>query len=185
MIPEQTVVINDLETRYLSGGPDDAPTVVFLHDGAWGASSDVTWGAVLPLAAERFRVVAPDLLGFGGSAKSIRCDQPPFGFRLRHVFALLDHLGVAGPVHLVGNSFGGRSRCAPSPTRPRVNGSPRSPRSAGPVARGGPRPPPSSGRSTAPRPTRAASSTCCVTTSTGSRRRWPPATAGRSRRATS
>ena len=107
MILEQTVVINDLETRYLSGGPDDAPTVVFLHDGAWGASSDVTWGAVLPLAAERFRVIAPDLLGFGGSAKSIRFDQSPFGFRLRHVFALLDHLGVAGPVHLVGNSFGG------------------------------------------------------------------------------
>ncbi len=107
MILEQTVVINDLETRYLSGGPDDSPTVVFLHDGAWGASSDVTWGAVLPLAAEGFRVIAPDLLGFGGSAKSIRFDQSPFGFRLRHVFALLDHLGVAGPVHLVGNSFGG------------------------------------------------------------------------------
>ncbi|WP_256794516.1 alpha/beta fold hydrolase [Terrabacter sp. Ter38] len=107
MILEKTVVINDLETRYLSGGPDDAPTVVFLHDGAWGASSDVTWGGVLPLAAEGFRVVAPDLLGFGGSAKAIRLDQSPFGFRLRHVFALLDHLGVAGPVHLVGNSFGG------------------------------------------------------------------------------
>lgn len=106
MIQQSSVVVNDLETRYLHGGPENAPTVVFLHDGAWGASADVTWGGVLPLAAERFRVVAPDLLGFGGSAKSIRFDQAPFGFRVRHVLALLDQLGVTEPVHLVGSSFG-------------------------------------------------------------------------------
>lgn len=111
MIHENTVTVNDLETRYLAGAPEDAtaetPTVVFLHDGAWGASADVTWGGVLPLAAASYRVIAPDLLGFGGSAKSIRLDQSPFGFRTRHVWALLDHLGIAGPVHLVGCSFGG------------------------------------------------------------------------------
>lgn len=111
MIHENTVIVNDLETRYLAGAPGDAtaetPTVVFLHDGAWGASADVTWGGVLPLAAASYRVIAPDLLGFGGSAKSIRLDQSPFGFRARHVWALLDHLGIAGPVHLVGCSFGG------------------------------------------------------------------------------
>ncbi|MFC6707130.1 alpha/beta fold hydrolase [Flexivirga alba] len=107
MINDNTVVVNGLETRYLSGGPDDAPVVVFLHDGAWGASSDVTWGEVAALAATDYRVVAPDLLGFGGSAKSVRLDQSPFAFRTTHLFALLDHLGITGPVHLVGNSFGG------------------------------------------------------------------------------
>lgn len=107
MIQTETVVVNDLETRYLHGGPEGAPVVVFLHDGAWGASADVTWSGVLPLAAERFRVIAPDLLGFGGSAKAIRLDQAPFGFRLRHVLALLDQLGITEPVHLVGSSFGG------------------------------------------------------------------------------
>lgn len=107
MIVENEVVVNDLTTRYLSGGPEDAPTVVFLHDGAWGASCDVTWGDVLPLASERFRVVAPDLLGFGGTAKAVRLDDSPFGFRVRHVYALLDHLGIQDRVHLVGNSFGG------------------------------------------------------------------------------
>lgn len=107
MIRESTTTINDLETRYLHGGSGEH-TVVFLHDGAWGASSDVTWGAVLPsAAADGYRVIAPDLLGFGGSAKSVRLDQSPFGFRVRHVFGLLDDVGVSGPVHLVGNSFGG------------------------------------------------------------------------------
>jgi pimeloyl-ACP methyl ester carboxylesterase len=103
----KSMVVNDLETHYLEGGPRDAPTVVFLHDGAWGASAEVTWGGVLPLASLEFRVIAPDLLGFGGSAKVVRLDQSPFGFRIRHVLALLDALDAAGPVHLVGNSFGG------------------------------------------------------------------------------
>jgi pimeloyl-ACP methyl ester carboxylesterase len=107
VISQTTVGVNDLETRVLYGGPTDAPTVVFLHDGAWGASADVTWGGVLPAASYDFRVIAPDLLGFGGTAKVVRLDQSPFGFRIRHLFALLDKLEVAEPVHLVGNSFGG------------------------------------------------------------------------------
>ena len=108
LITETTDVVANLETRYLSGGPTDgAPVVVFLHDGAWGGASDVTWGDMLPLAAEKFRVIAPDLLGYGGSAKSIRLDVSPFAFRLTHLFSLLDHLGITEPVHLVGNSFGG------------------------------------------------------------------------------
>ena len=82
MIKTDTVLVNDLETRYLEGGSRDNPTIVFVHDGGWGASSDVTWGDVLPLAAENFYVLAVDLLGFGGSAKSVRLDDSPFGFRV-------------------------------------------------------------------------------------------------------
>lgn len=104
---EETLTVNDMRTRYLIDGPEGAPTVVFLHDGAWGASADVTWGDVLAPAAHEFRVIAPDMLGFGGSAKAVRLDESPFAFRIRHVFALLDRLGVDEPVHLVGNSFGG------------------------------------------------------------------------------
>ncbi len=117
MITETTTVVANLETRYLSGGQEDGAPVVFLHDGAWGGSADVTWGGVLPLAAETFRVIAPDFLGYGGSAKSIRLDVSPFSFRIRHVFALLDELGIDGPVHLVGNSFGG-STCIRALTDP-------------------------------------------------------------------
>ena len=107
LITETTALVANLETRYFSGGPKEGVPVVFLHDGAWGGSSDVTWGQILPVAAERFRVIAPDLLGYGGSAKSIRVDVSPFAFRIRHLFSLLDHLGIGEPVHVVGNSFGG------------------------------------------------------------------------------
>ncbi|WAH97364.1 alpha/beta fold hydrolase [Arthrobacter sp. MMS18-M83] len=107
LITEETILVANLETRYLAGGPDDGVPIVFLHDGAWGGASDVTWSHVLPLAAEKFRVIAPDFLGYGGSAKSIRVDVSPFAFRIRHMFSLLDSLGVTEPVHLVGNSFGG------------------------------------------------------------------------------
>ncbi|UVJ41388.1 alpha/beta fold hydrolase [Arthrobacter sp. CJ23] len=107
LITETTALVANLETRFLSGGPDDGVPVVFLHDGAWGGSSDVTWSHVLPLAAETFRVIAPDFLGYGGSAKSIRVDVSPFAFRIRHLFSLLDSLGITEPVHIVGNSFGG------------------------------------------------------------------------------
>lgn len=107
-ITDTTLVVSDLETRFLSGGPEDGTPVVFFHDGAWGGSADVTWGDVLPLAAEAgYRVIAPDFLGYGGSAKSVRVDVSPFAFRIRHTFSLLDSLGVTGPVHFVGNSFGG------------------------------------------------------------------------------
>lgn len=107
-ITDTTVVVSDLETRYLTGGPEDGTPVVFFHDGAWGGSADVTWGDILPLAADAgFRVIAPDFLGYGGSAKSVRVDVSPFAFRIRHTFSLLDSLGITGPVHFVGNSFGG------------------------------------------------------------------------------
>lgn len=107
VISEETAVVANLETRYLHGGAADAPVVVFMHDGAWGGASDVTWGKILPVAAQSYRVIAPDFLGYGGSAKSVRVDVSPFAFRIKHVFSLLDALGITAPVHLVGNSFGG------------------------------------------------------------------------------
>ncbi|MEU6266690.1 alpha/beta fold hydrolase [Saccharopolyspora shandongensis] len=107
MITERTAVVNDLTTRYLHGGPDGRPIVVFVHEGGFGGCADVSWGSVLPLAAESYRVIAPDMLGFGGTAKITRFDEPPFGFRLRHIYALLDSLGIDGQVHLVGHCFGG------------------------------------------------------------------------------
>lgn len=107
LITEEMALVADLETRYLAGGPADGVPVVFMHDGAYGGAADVTWGKILPEAAAKYRVIAPDLLGYGGTAKSIRADVSPFAFRIRHIFSLLDHLGITEPVHFVGNSFGG------------------------------------------------------------------------------
>lgn len=104
---EMFVKVGGVRTRLLTDGPADAPVIVLVHDGAWGASAEVTWGALLPFAASHHRVIAPDLLGFGGTAKIVQLDTSPYEFRARHLFALLDELGIGEKADFVGNSFGG------------------------------------------------------------------------------
>jgi pimeloyl-ACP methyl ester carboxylesterase/membrane protein DedA with SNARE-associated domain len=79
----------------------DAPAVVLLH-GSPGGKHD--FSSVAPLLAKRYRVIVPDLPGFGASERDI----PDYSFRAhaRYVLELLDTLGVAD-AHVVGFSMGG------------------------------------------------------------------------------
>lgn len=101
------VRVGSFRTRYFEWGVPDAPTVLLLHDGAWGGSAPVTWGRVACSLARDFRVIAPDMLGFGGSDKAVFLGESPYGFRIQHILELLRCLCVEVPVHVVGNSFGG------------------------------------------------------------------------------
>ena len=94
-------------TRYLDVGDPVAETVILLHDGAWGGSSEVSWSACLPTLAERYHVIAPDFVGFGGSDKVTYFDRSPYEPRIRQVENLVDQLRITGPTHVVGTSFGG------------------------------------------------------------------------------
>ncbi len=89
-------------TAYLDAGPTDAPAVVLLH-GLGGTNA-----SMLPLMWELssdHRVLAPDLPGFGGSAKPhARYDAAWF---VDWLTAFLDDRGVDKAV-LIGNSMGGR-----------------------------------------------------------------------------
>lgn len=99
--------VGSFHTEYLEGGDPEAPTVVLIHDGAWGADAWASWSSVAQRLAASFRVIVPDLLGFGATAKAVFFDQSRFAFRWRHVCDLLDLLEVDGPVHAAGASFGG------------------------------------------------------------------------------
>ncbi|MBC2637757.1 MULTISPECIES: alpha/beta fold hydrolase [unclassified Rhodococcus (in: high G+C Gram-positive bacteria)] len=99
--------VGSFRTRYYDFGVADAPVLVLLHDGAWGGSASVTWERIAAPLAERYRVIAPDLLGFGATDKAVFLGESPYDFRIRHVFDLLRHLGVTSAIHLIGNSFGG------------------------------------------------------------------------------
>lgn len=83
---------------------DDAgsgPPLVLLH--GLGASAE-DWEMQIPAFSRRFRVIAPDLRGFGGSARgSGRLSIPRFA---ADVWALLQALGVER-FALVGHSMGG------------------------------------------------------------------------------
>jgi pimeloyl-ACP methyl ester carboxylesterase len=64
----ETAVVDGHRIHYLAAGdPGDRP-LVLLHGGIIDAAG-VSWGAVLEPLARQFRVVAPDLLGYGRSAK--------------------------------------------------------------------------------------------------------------------
>ena len=60
----QHVAINGHDVAYRTAG--DGPVVLLVHG---MAGSSATWKHVMPALAQRFTVVAPDLLGHGESAK--------------------------------------------------------------------------------------------------------------------
>lgn len=94
-------------TRYLEAGDRSNDPVLLIHDGAWGASSSSTWGSFISVLAERFYVIAPDLLGYGGSDKVVFLDRSPHDFRIAHLSEFVKSMNVTRPIHVVGNSFGG------------------------------------------------------------------------------
>jgi len=79
--------------------------VVFIHGSGPGVTAWANWRNALPVFSERFHVLAPDLLGFGFSAR-------PEGMRyskdvwIDHLLAFLDAKGIER-AHIVGNSLGG------------------------------------------------------------------------------
>ncbi|MFV2020217.1 alpha/beta fold hydrolase [Micromonospora sp. LOL_023] len=81
------------------------PTAVLVHGIATDNLASWYLSLAYPLAAAGFRVVMYDLRGHG------RSERPPNGYRVDDLVddlaALLDELGIAGPVHLLGNSLGG------------------------------------------------------------------------------
>ena len=78
--------------------------VVLLHS---SGSSSVQWRALAQQLSPRFRVLAPDLYGYGASANWSGAGAFCLGHEALIVRALLDRLD--GPVHLVGQFV--RRRC--------------------------------------------------------------------------
>ena len=95
--------IEGMWTHYFEGG--EGFPVVLLHSGEFGGCAELSWEFTAPALAEHFRVIAPDWLGFGESAKLFSFDDMR-GLRVRHITSLLKALGVTR-AHFIGNSMGG------------------------------------------------------------------------------
>ncbi|OBK87813.1 2-hydroxy-6-ketonona-2,4-dienedioic acid hydrolase [Mycolicibacter heraklionensis] len=81
------------------------PAVVLLHGGGPGATGVSNYARNIDALAQNFRVIVPDMPGYGRSDKHV--DQAdPFGYLAATVLGLLDELDI-GTAHLVGNSYGG------------------------------------------------------------------------------
>ncbi|MGN7860902.1 alpha/beta fold hydrolase [Microbacterium sp. 22303] len=99
----RTLTLNGLETSFLEAGSGEP--LVLLHGGEFGGSAELAWEHVIDALAQSRRVIAPDILGFGQSAKVVDFVDGR-GWRLKHIAALCAALGVHS-ADFVGNSMGG------------------------------------------------------------------------------
>lgn len=97
------VSVGEVRTHYHEAG--SGPPVVLLHGSGPGVSAWENWRGVLPRLAKDYRVIAPNMAGFG--LTEFPQDQPlDIKVWVAQLFGFLDALDV-GPAVLVGNSFGG------------------------------------------------------------------------------
>src|SRR6201987_3815153 len=96
------LVVDGLVTSYLEAGHGDP--VILLHGGEFGVSAEIGWERTIPALAGRYRVLAPEMLVFGRSAKVIDFNDGR-GMRIRHIARFCDELGIDS-AHFVGNSMG-------------------------------------------------------------------------------
>jgi pimeloyl-ACP methyl ester carboxylesterase len=98
-VEQMNIRIHGHDVAYRTAG--SGPVVVLVHG---IASSSETWDAVMPGLAERVRVVAPDLLGHGGSTKSIGdYSLGALAAGIRDLMVALGHERAT----LIGHSLGG------------------------------------------------------------------------------
>jgi pimeloyl-ACP methyl ester carboxylesterase len=97
------VEVGGARVHYHEAGEAGRPAVVLIHG---FVASNFVWNDVLvPLSEAGFRVVAPDLLGFGFSAKPHKGEYT-VETQARMIAGLLDALGLERAT-LVGSSYGG------------------------------------------------------------------------------
>jgi len=101
MVEEKFLQIDGNKIRYLESG-DSKKTLVLIH--GLGASAE-RWDQVIPLFADEFRVVVPDLVGFGYS------DKPLVDYTTEFFSKFLEKFFVESDIkrpNLIGSSLGGQ-----------------------------------------------------------------------------
>lgn len=99
----KTIEAAGFATNYHDQGQGDP--VMLIHGSGAGVTAWANWRLAIPELARRFRVVAPDMLGFGYSARPAGLTYSKDVW-LRHAVGFLDAMKL-DKVDLVGNSFGG------------------------------------------------------------------------------
>jgi pimeloyl-ACP methyl ester carboxylesterase len=85
-IAYRTADVDGLTVFYREAGASDAPTLVLLHG---FPSASHQFRELIPRLADQFRIVAPDLPGFGRSDMPARGD---FDYTFEHLTATIDRL---------------------------------------------------------------------------------------------
>src|ERR687889_2556450 len=104
-----------LRMHLVESGPEDGIPVVLLHG---NLSTGRFFEHLMPDAPDRYRLIAPDMRGFGDTER-VPIDATR-GLRdwADDTAALLEALGIDVPPHLAGWSTGGAAGAPPPPQRP-------------------------------------------------------------------
>ncbi len=98
----KSVVVDGVTWPYLEGGPADGDTIVMVHGFAGDKDN---WPLYARYFTKHYRVIAPDLPGFGENVRN-----PDWSYdgaaQTERLHAFLKELGVQN-FHLTGNSMGG------------------------------------------------------------------------------
>ncbi len=107
LISEEYVKVGENKIRYLDGGGSGG-NIVLIH-GLGGFAE--RWLTVIPILSKKYRVIAPDLPGYGYSDKPSTDYTPEFFSKF--IFDFLDILDVK-KTNLIGTSLGGQvvAECA-------------------------------------------------------------------------
>jgi pimeloyl-ACP methyl ester carboxylesterase len=109
-----TIAAGGIKTSYLEAGSGEP--VIMLHGSGPGVSALANWQHNIHALAQRFHVLAPDIVGFGATE---RPDDIIYSLRTwtDHVWAFLDAHDI-GKTAIVGNSLGGRIALQMATDRP-------------------------------------------------------------------
>jgi len=99
-VQEKFVSIDGNKVRYLES-ENSSKTLVLIH--GLGASAE-RWEFVIPALKEHFKLIVPDLIGFGHSDKPLVDYTPEFFAEFLGKFLKELHISKA---HLIGSSLGG------------------------------------------------------------------------------
>jgi 2-hydroxymuconate-semialdehyde hydrolase len=99
----QSIVAGGIKTNYQDHGQGDP--IFLIHGSGPGVTAYANWRLTMPVLAEKFRVVAPDMVGFGFTERPAGV-QYTMDMWVSHALSFMDALKIE-KAHLVGNSFGG------------------------------------------------------------------------------
>lgn len=98
-----SILTGGYSTNYHDVG--EGEVVLLIHGSGPGVSAWANWRLTIPELAKQFRVIAPDMMGFGFSERPDGCTYT-MGNWVKQLIDLMDVLDIER-ASIVGNSFGG------------------------------------------------------------------------------
>ena len=99
----KSIIAGGIKTNYQDHGQGDS--IFLIHGSGPGVTAYANWRLTMPVLAEKFRVIAPDMVGFGFTERPANVSYT-MDMWVSHALSLMDALKI-DKAHLVGNSFGG------------------------------------------------------------------------------